>query len=97
MSAYPAKNHRLANGDGAIDIRKRTVFIVRTATINEILLDVVEAQLITSQSQSQSVWHDGFSKLHDIIVVCSRKQQQLTVLAQGSTNSRENKIVTENT
>ena len=78
------EDHGLPNGDGPVDVRESLELVVLVAALDVVLLDVVEALLLTPQLDDEGVVDDGLSKLHHLFVVRCREQQQLTVTPQAS-------------
>jgi len=74
-----AEDHWLADGDGAVDVWQRWEFVFEAVALDVVLLYVVQTLLFTSQLYDDCVVYDTLSKPHQLLVVRSRKQQQLAV------------------
>lgn len=59
------------------------------------LFNIFQCLLFTPQSDGDSVWHNGLRELDDILIVCRREEQHLTVLLQASATQHEDTITRE--
>jgi len=84
-----AEDHRLADGDWAVDVWQCREFVLEAVALDVVLFYVVQTLLLTSQFYDDRVVNDTFGEPHHLLIVRSRKQQQLTVSSQTSETKKQ--------
>ena len=79
----------LANGKGSIDVGDGLVLGILVSAFHIILLDVIQALFVSSQTDRHRVLDDGLGKVHHVLVVSGREEHHLAVWRQLSANTRD--------
>lgn len=74
-----AKDHALANGDGAVYIGESAVLVFYTLAHDVVLFNVGQRLLLAPQPNDNWIGNDGFGKFHHLVLIRGREQQHLAV------------------